>query len=47
MTKCLLDALVDANIIEDDSYQVLNSYTEKGINDTKEEYIEIFLEEVK
>lgn len=47
MTKCLLDALVEANIIEDDSYQVLNSYTEKGINDTKEEYIEIFLEEVK
>lgn len=45
MTKCLLDALVEANIIEDDNYNVLNEYTEKGIYDKGNEYVEINIEE--
>lgn len=45
MTKCLLDALVEANIIEDDNYTVLNEYTEKGIYDKGKEFVEIEIEE--
>ncbi len=41
LTKCLLDALVEAKIIEDDNYMVLNTYTEKGVYDKDKEYIEI------
>lgn len=41
LTKCLLDALVEAKIIYDDNYEVLNSYTEKGVYDKGNEYIEI------
>jgi Holliday junction resolvase RusA-like endonuclease len=41
LTKCLLDALVEAKIIEDDNYEVLKLYTEKGVYDRKNEFIEI------
>ena len=41
MTKCLLDALVESNIIEDDNYTVLNKYTEIGVYDKGNEYVEI------
>ena len=33
LTKCLLDSLVEAKIIIDDNYMVLNTYTEKGVYD--------------
>lgn len=41
LTKCLLDALVEAKIIEDDNYNVLNTYTEKGVYDKGNEGVEI------
>lgn len=44
MTKCLLDALVEANIIEDDNYKVLSKYTERGVYDKGKEYVEIEIE---
>lgn len=47
LTKCLLDALVEANIIEDDNYKVLNKYTEIGVYDKGNEYVEISIEEIK
>lgn len=47
LTKCLLDALVEAKIIIDDNYMVLNNYTEKGIYDKDNAYVEIDIEEVK
>ena len=47
MTKCLLDALVEANIIEDDNYNVLREYTEKGTYDKGNEYVEINIEELE
>ena len=47
MTKCLLDALVCADIIEDDNYNVLNEYTEKGLYDKGNEYLEIIIEELE
>lgn len=46
MTKCLLDALVEAKIIIDDNYMVLNTYTEKGLYDKGNSYIEIDIQEV-
>lgn len=46
LTKCLLDALVEAKIIEDDNYEVLNTYTEKGIYDKGNECVEIEIEKL-
>lgn len=44
LTKCLLDGLVDAEIIEDDNYTVLKKYTEIGVYDKGNEYLEIDIE---
>ena len=41
LTKCLLDALTESNIIEDDNYNVLNEYTEKGVYDKGKTIVEI------
>ena len=45
LTKCLLDALVEAKIILDDNYMVLNKYTEIGTYDKDNGYVEIDVEE--
>ena len=46
LTKCLLDALVEAKIIIDDNYMVLNTYTEKGVYDKNNSYVEVEIKEV-
>lgn len=47
LTKCLLDGLVDANVIEDDNYTVLNRYTEIGVYDKNKSYVEILIIPIK
>ena len=47
MTKCLLDGLVDAGIIIDDNYMVLRNYTECGVYDKGQRYVEIDIKEVE
>lgn len=45
LTKCLLDGLVESNIIEDDNYTVLEEYTEIGVYDKGNRYVEIEIKE--
>lgn len=44
--KCLLDGLVEANIIEDDNYDVITEYTTIGKVDRGNPRVEIEIEEV-
>lgn len=45
LTKCLLDGLVEAKVIEDDNYMVVEEYTEIGVYDKDNEYVEIEIKE--
>lgn len=44
--KMLLDGLVEANIIEDDNYSVIEEFTTIGRVDSKEPRTEVYIEEI-
>lgn len=47
LTKCLMDALVTSNIIEDDNYFVLKNFNQSGIYDKGNSFVEIEISEAK
>lgn len=46
LDKCLLDALVECGVIEDDNYMCITELTESGVYDKDNPGVEIIIEDV-